>query len=341
MAARRFLVGTYTTQRDARGVYLCTMSASGRIDILDECAMRDPSFVVLHPALPVAYAVNETPDPHGGLSVIDIDGDHLALRQQLNSGGHLPCHLSVVSGAHALAVTHYGCGTINVFALDSSGALTGERATWVHEGAAGHSSRQRAAHPHCVIEGRNALYITDLGQDIVVAYGVEPWRETARCAIHAGAGPRHLCFAGDGRIAWLSNELDNTVSRLEVQESGRLVELDWTSTLPADCSVRSYVSEIAVHPNGRWLYVGNRGHDSIAWFNIGAEGRLTWRGAEASQGHHPRHFALTADGQVLVAGNRDSNSLVAFRIDEQSGRPVPLAAPFTGIPAPACVRWLH
>lgn len=184
------------------------------------------------------------------------------------------------------------------------------------------------------------MHVTDLGQDAIVSYAVDSWRQVGRCAIHPAAGPRHLCFANDGTVAWLSNELDNTVSRLVVDADGRLTEQDWLSTLPPDFVGRSAVSEIAVHPSGRWLYVGNRGHDSIAWFDVGGDGELDWRGAEPTQGNHPRHFALTADGQMLVAANRDSNNLVAFRIDQGSGRPVPLAPPFTGVPAPACVRWL-
>lgn len=337
---RRFLVGTYTTRRAARGVYLCTLTAAGRFDVHDVCAADDPSFIVLHPRLPLAYAVNETDAKRGGVSAIAIAGGHLRTAQRIDSGGHLPCHLSVLPGARALAVVHYGCGTISVFELDEDGALTGARKSWRHAGAARHSPRQASAHPHCVIAGRAALYVTDLGQDCVVAYTIDAAREMGRCAIHAAAGPRHLCLADAGNVAWLGNELDNTVSQLAVGADGRLTELEWVSTLPPDFVGRSAVSEIAVHPSGRWLYVGNRGHDSVAWFDVGATGQLAWRGAESTQGRHPRHFALSTDGQLLAVANRDSNSLVAFRIDQRSGRPVPSSAPFTGVPAPVCVRWL-
>jgi 6-phosphogluconolactonase len=340
MQEQRFLVGTYTTQRASRGVYLGTMDASGRIDIHDVCASPDPSFVVVHPQLPLAYAVNETPQGHGELSVIAIDGDRLHGRQRISSEGHLPCHLVLLRAARALAVAHYGCGTINVFELDVDGALTGARESWRHEGAAGFSSRQQTAHPHCIVAGSGAMYVTDLGQDCVVSYADTSSAEVSRCAIHPGAGPRHLCVAGSGSVAWLSNELDNTVSRLAAHADGRLVELDWVSTLPSGFSGRSYVSEIAVHPNDSWLYVGNRGHDSIAWYRIGSAGELHWCGAESTQGRHPRHFALTPDGRMLLVANRDSDSLVAFGVDQHSGAPVPVAAPFTGVPAPVCVRWL-
>ena len=100
------------------------------------------------------------------------------------------------------------------------------------------------------------------------------------------------------------------------------------------------VSEIARHPNGRWLYVGNRGHDSIAWYSIDRTGALDLRGTVATQGRHPRHFALTGDGGALMVANRDSDNLVCFAIDSATGEPSVAAEPFGGVPTPTCVRWL-
>ena len=103
MLQRRFLVGTYTTQRASRGLYLCAMDPSGRIDVVDACEMADPSFVVLHPTLPLAYVVNETPTGHGCVSAVAI-GDRLEPRQRVDSEGELPCHLAVLDGGIGLAV---------------------------------------------------------------------------------------------------------------------------------------------------------------------------------------------------------------------------------------------
>ncbi len=339
MSERRFLVGTYTTQRTARGLYLCAMDPSGRIEVIDACETADPSFVTLHPTLPLVYVVNETPTERGGVSVIAIDGNRLQQRQRVDSRGSLPCHLALLDGARKLAVAHYGCGTIAVFDVDANGALVGGPRTWQHHGASVHPRRQASAHPHCVLVGARDMYVTDLGQDCVMHYEAETLEHVSRCSIHAGAGPRHLCLDAALGIGWLANELDNTVSRLALEADGTLREVDWIGTLPADFSGRSAVSEIARHPNGRWLYVGNRGHDSIVWYSIGSEGQLAFAGAVSSQGGHPRHFALTADGTIMLVANRDSDNLVAFSI-AANGRPQPLAAPFGGVPAPVCIRWL-
>jgi 6-phosphogluconolactonase len=162
----------------------------------------------------------------------------------------------------------------------------------------------------------------------------------SRCAIHPGAGPRHLCFDEADGVGWLANELDNTVSRLDIAPSGALREIDWIGTLPEGFTGRSHVSETARHPTGRWLYIGNRGHDSIAWCSIGPGGVLTFVASVATHGKHPRHFALTAEGTAMLVANRDSDNLVPYSIDAASGRPEPLGEPFDEIGAPVCVRWL-
>jgi 6-phosphogluconolactonase len=338
---QRFLVGTYTTERQARGVYLCTLAADGRVDVLDVCACDDPSFVVCHPHLPLAYAVNELPAGHGGISVIEIGDGRLSLRSTIETPGRLPCHLALLPGAAELAVAHYGCGTLAVFGLDAGGMPSDQRRVWRHRGGSGHTPRQATAHPHCVVAVGTRLYVTDLGQDRLVAYARgDGWRERSACAVHVGAGPRHLCVDPTKGVAWSSNELDNTVSRFELDSNGALRERDWVSSLPTDCASRSAVSEIARHPSGRWLYVANRGHDSIARFAIGDHGRLVWQDAVPSHGVHPRHFALTPDGARLVVANRDSDALVAYALDQRDGSLRVLGAPSTSVPAPACVCWL-
>jgi 6-phosphogluconolactonase len=338
---RRFLVGTYTTQRSARGVYLCALDERGRIDVLDVCACADPSFVVLHPRLPLAYAVNESPSGHGGISIIEVGEAGLSLRETIETPGRLPCHLAVLRGGAELAVAHYGCGTLAVFGLAGNGSLSGNPQVWRHAGAAGHSPRQASAHPHCVVAAGAHLYVTDLGQDRIVCYVRRAaWREQSSCVVHAGAGPRHLCVDAAAGVAWLANELDNTVSRLEIGGDGAMREHDWTRCLPVQSTANSAVSEIARHPSGRWLYVANRGHDSIVRFAIGARGRLDRCDAVSTQGRHPRHFAIAADGERLLVANRDSDTLVAYAIDQRDGSLRVVAEPSAAVPAPVCVCWL-
>ncbi len=228
MAQRRFLVGTYTTERTieraSRGLYLCAMDSAGRIDIVDVCDMPDPSFVVLHPALPLAYVVNETPTGHGGVSAVAI-GDRLEPQQRVDSEGELPCHLALL-GARALVVAHYGCGTIGVFELDAHGAIAATPRTRRHAGASVHPRRQGSAHPHCVIVGASGdFHVTDLGQDCVVRYAGTGLEDVSRCAIHAGAGPRHLCLDETNGFGWLATSSTTRCRGSAIGSDGSLREL--------------------------------------------------------------------------------------------------------------------
>ena len=336
---RRFLVGTYTSDRAARGLYLCALDARGRIDVRGVCATDDPSFVVLHPRLPLAYVVNELPNRDGAVSAIALDGDRMTVRQRVETGGGAPCHLTLAHDARTLAVAQYDGASVAWFDVGADGRIVPPPRLTRHTGASVHPKRQTSPHPHCTVVGGASVYVADLGLDCVVQYDRESTAERSRCAIHAGAGPRHLCLDVAAGFGWLANEIDNSVSRLAIDRDGRLREVDWTTTLPADFSGRSYVSEIARHPSGATLYVGNRGHDSIAWFSIGTGGALRFEGTVPTRGAHPRHFALMPDATTLVVANRDSDSLTVYDVDAR-GRPVPLGEPFTGVPAPVCVRWL-
>ena len=362
---RLALVGTYThalptrgdAARVAQGVYLVACAADGHIEVRGVVACDDPSFVVLHPHLPLAYAVNERSGAPGGLTVIAIGegGSGLpVVRRSVPLAGELPCHLCVLPDGSGLVVVHFGCATVQWLGLDTHGQPDGRTACVRHAGSGPHPRRQAAAHAHCVLALGDDVYVTDLGMDVVVHYRVRApavgragedgtWAlaEQSRLAVHPGAGPRHLCAAADGRTLWLCNEIDNSVSTLRRQPDGSLHEEDWTHALPAGVVDRSATSEIALHPSGRWLYVGNRGHDSIVRYVLDARGTPRSPVWVSSGGVQPRHFALAPAGDLLLVANRDSDALQAFRVDELDGTLVPIAAPCVDVPAPVCVRWLR
>jgi 6-phosphogluconolactonase len=98
----------------------------------------------------------------------------------------------------------------------------------------------------------------------------------------------------------------------------------------------NYVADVHVHPSGRYLYVSNRGHDSIAGFAIDEEGRMEAIGHESTGGEWPRHFTIDASGRLLLAANQNTNSIVAFSVDEATGALRPTGAR-TEVPSPSCV----
>ena len=349
----RALIGTYTSGYPSAGLYVVDVSPDGRIEVQGVVPSIDPSFVVLHPQRQLAYVVNETGTEPGGLQVLSmVAGRQPQLVATLALAGHLPCHLAVLPDGSGLIVAHYGCGRVQWLGLSELGLPDGRGCVVQHVGSGPNPRRQASAHAHCVLVLENDVYVADLGQDAILHYrlavggdGLVQFVVQSRAAVHPGAGPRHLCASADGGRVYLSNELDNTVSLFARSARGDLQEQTWCSTLPPELNhsgarVRSATSEVALHPNGRWLYVGNRGHDSVVTCELLADGSPVAREWTATGGAHPRHFALVAEGAWLLVANRDGGSLQLFAVGTVAGELTAVGAPSVAVPAPVCVRWL-
>ncbi|MFM8282612.1 MAG: lactonase family protein [Planctomycetaceae bacterium] len=319
--------------------------------------LKNPSFVALHPALPVLYAVSEVDDADGqragSLTALSIDratGRLTPLNHQVTGRG-TPCHVSVDRSGKAALAANYGGGSTVCLGIEADGRLrplvAGTPGGHLqHVGHSVHPERQAAPHGHSIDpspDGRFAISC-DLGIDKVLVHALDVGRGTlafhTAAPVKPGAGPRHFALHPDGRHAYCINELDLTVTAFDWDAAnGSLTAIQSLSTLPDDVVERTGFStaEIAVHPTGRFLYGSNRGHDSIAIYAIDTgTGRLTFRGVEPIRGRTPRNFAIDPTGRWLLAAGQDSHTVTVFRIDEDGG-----ALTFTGqtvpVPAPVCV----
>jgi 6-phosphogluconolactonase len=338
------LIGTYTSGRTAEGLYTVRIDEAGGIETVACTPLADPSFLALHVPLAQGYAVGELPDRNGTMTRVAIE--HGSARthalETVSVDGRLPCHAALTHDARHLWVACYGSGSVSVFRLAADGSFTAPPEVLRHTGRSVHAKRQLAPHAHCVAMHPNGrdIHVTDLGTDRIEHYrhGIGGRIERLEgTAVTPGSGPRHLRFDRDGRHAFLSNEIDNTLDAFDVRADGRLVHRTRVSTLPPDFAGRSYASEIALSPDARLAYVGNRGHDSIACIPLeGAAQDTVW---VSTRGAHPRHFALAPDGRRLAVANRDGGNLVVYALDE---RGVPRADAYTAaaLPDPAFVAWL-
>ena len=188
-------------------------------------------------------------------------------------------------------------------------------------------------------------YSPDLGMDKIVIYQLDlehgkllpasqPWVATA-----PGGGPRHFDIHPNRRFAYSNQEIGNQVMVfIRDEQNGSLNQIQSISTLPADFTGSSHTADIHVHPNGKFLYCSNRGHDSIASFAIDeSSGKLTFLGAESTQGKVPRNFAIDPSGRLLLAANQNSSSVAAYHIDQQTGKLTPTGA-LTVVPTPVCLK---
>lgn len=347
-------VGTSRGDRD-EGIYIYTLDmetgALQRSGVVG--GVHNPSFLAIHPTGRFLYAIDEDrseSESEGGVSAFAIDaktGSLTHINRQASQGQGL-CHVFVDRDGRNLLTAHYGGGSISVLPILADGSLGEASEVIQHEGSSVHP-RQTAAHPHSIfLDPDNAFaFVPDLGLDKIMIYrflndsgrlipNETPWVELA-----PGSGPRHFAFHPDGQLAYVINELASTITAFNYDSNvGVLTEFQTITTLPEDFEGESWTAEILVHPTGKFVYGSNRGHDSIAIFNVDpANGRLTLVGFEPTQGGHPRNFAMEPTGTYLYAENRDSDNIVAFRIDQETGMLQPTGH-VTNIPRPVCIKML-
>ena len=323
-------VGTYT-RSNSRGIYVYRFdSGSGKLSPLGLAAeASNASFLAVHPGNQFLYAVNE--DPVGSLTSFVIDKSNGKLRRinTVSSRGGGPCHLVLDETGKWLFVANYNNGSVASFPVRSDGSL-GEAAGFVqHSGSSVHPQRQAGPHAHSVTlsPDNRFLIVTDLGLDQILVYRFDPKsggltpNNPAITKVDAGSGPRHFTFAPDGEKAWVLNEMTATITTLKYDKAtGVLTPIQTTSTLPSQFAGARSAAEIAVHPNGRFLYTSNRGHDTIAIFSIDPGTGLIRPGKWVStRGRTPRNFAIDPSATFLFAANQDSNSLAVFRLDPKAG----------------------
>jgi 6-phosphogluconolactonase len=339
-------IGTYT--RDgSKGIYVYRFNPStGKLAQAGLAAESpNPSFLHVTPNGRYLYAVGEN---EGGIVrafAVDGKSGKLALLNEQKSGGNGPCHLAADSSDRVLAVAHYGSGSVAAFPLESDGRI-GERSALVqHSGSSANQKRQAGPHAHSVNFSKSGKYVVaaDLGLDQFLVYAVDDkgaLTQHSVAKVTPGSGPRHFSFHPGYKSAYGVNELSNTVTGFSWDESaGKLTEIQTITTLPADFSGTSYCAEILVHPSGKFVYASNRGHDSIAGFSVGSDGKLTSSGATSTQGKNPRNFRISPSGDWLIAANQDGGNLVVFRIDSTSGKLTPTGEE-AKLPFPVCIRFV-
>jgi 6-phosphogluconolactonase len=351
-------VGAYTGPNKSKGIHLLNLDmetgACTRVGLAAEAS--NPSFLAVHPDKRHLYSVNES-DPGvawkgGAVSAFSIATDTGLLTRinQQPSGGNGPCHLAIDPSGRCVVTANYGSGSAAALRIMEDGALTAPVSVMQHHGHSVDPKRQAGPHAHSATvspDGRFVL-IADLGLDRIMIYRLDAAQGTLTPndppagVAPPGAGPRHCVFHPGGRFVYVVNEMGSSVTLFAWNaEKGAMRELQTVSTLPAGLAVANNTgAEIQAHPNGRFLYASNRGHDSIAIFTIDpATGMLTPAGHEPTGGKTPRGFTVDPTGKFLVAANQNSDNVVVFRIDADSGA-LKRVSSVEGIGAPVCAKFL-
>lgn len=341
--------GTYTRTGDSKGIYRAAFDTER--GSLDEPVLaveaENPSFLTLDPAGRFLYAVSETPGADEGTVTAYrvLESGDLEKIGSRGSGGQGPCHVSTNAEGTVLAVANYGSGSVASYRMEKEGGLSEKVSVIQHQGGSVNPKRQTGPHAHSVNfspDGR-FVYAADLGTDRIYVYSVDAasgsLQVSAETRIEAGAGPRHFCIRPGGGNAYVINELALSVTAFKRNAAdGTLAEIATVSTLPAEAPRDGSTAEVVAHPNGKFLYGSNRGHDTIAVFSLDAGGKPTRLENEAIRGETPRNFALTPDGRWLLAAGQKSNTVTVFRVDPVTGL-LDYADSKIEIGSPVCIRF--
>jgi 6-phosphogluconolactonase len=353
-------IGTYT-RGGSKGIYLLRLD--GRTGAFNPPQLAaetaSPSFLALHPNRRVLYALGQAGmvdgAPGGAVSAYAIDAatGRLAPLNQQPSGSVALTHLAVDATGRALFAVSFAGGQVVAFPVGSDGRLGPRTLLLQHQGPLGpNAARQEKPHPHSVtISPDNRFaFIADLGLDRVFSYRLDAAaallspNDPPYTPIAPGAGPRHSAFSPDGRFFYVVDEIDGSVTACAYDAArGAAGPFQHISTLPAGFKVTDpdRAAEICVHPNGRFVYASNRGHDSIAVFaRDESTGRLTLVEIVPCGGQSPRSFSLSPEGAWLVCAHQDSGTLAVFRVDGSTGRLV-RSGGTVSVPSPICVLFYN
>lgn len=338
---QRLFVGTYTHGEPKAGIVLLDFdSATGKLDLWKSVdGANDPSFLALAPDRRCLLATNEVDaydgEQGGGIQSYRVDGTtgDLTLLNGAPTHGEHPAHVSFDATGRWAFAANYSGGSLVMIPVLADGRLGDPTQFIQHSGSSVNTERQDAPHVHSVTvgPGNRVIYVADLGIDQVVGYRLEGDRGSldtdAPIVTRAerGAGPRHMTFDPSGRYAYVANELNNSVVVYEVvAATGALNALQSLSTLPDDFSGENTVAEIRFDAAGRYLFVSNRGHDSLAGFAVNPDsGLLTPNGWTQEGIRWPRHFSFDASGDYVLTANQKGHNVVVFRYDVSTGTLTP------------------
>jgi 6-phosphogluconolactonase len=351
--------GTYTGGK-SKGIYVSRFdTTTGKLSEPELAAeTKNPSFLAVHPTGKFLYVVGEVNDTQGqragavnAYAIATKTGKLTSLNQQ-TSGGTGPCHLAVDASGQCVLIANYGSGSVAALPIQADGRLSAAASVIQHAGSSVNPKRQAGSHAHFITPSPDNRFelACDLGLDKILIYQLDAAqaRLTTNTPPYAtvvpGVGPRHLVFRPNGKSVYVLNEMALTITVFDYDAAtARFSEKQTVATVPASYAITEKDSgaEIAIHPNGKYVYASNRGPNDIAVLVVDElTGKLTLIQNESTQGKTPRHFAIDPSGRWLLAENQNSDSVIVFALDSATGRLKPSGHSIT-VSSPVCAVFVE
>ena len=349
----------------SKGIYVSRLQpATGKISKPELAAeIVNPAFLAVHPNQKFLYVATEDPlslgpdfDHASYVSAFAIDAvtGKLRLLNTLPTGGTSTCYISIDKTGHYVLMANFGSSSVTVLRIKDDGSLGEQTSFMKHIGKGKDPSFQSKAHPHSIDvspDNRFAV-VSDLGVDKLFIYrfdaatGALSPDNPPFVTAEPGSGPRHFVFDAAGKFGYSLKEMSGVVTVLAWDSAnGTLTPVQDAKTLAPDFIGANDSAEIAIHPNGKFLYESNRrfrganlfGPDTIGVFSIDPEkGTLSEVEQVAPGGTMPRNFAIDPTGSYLFSANEKSGNVQVFRVDNSTGKLTPTDTNLK-IDVPVCV----
>ena len=341
-----FVVGSYT-QEGGNGLMLYSVDSKS-VERHNVTSEANPSFLDIHPSESVCIIVNETKDGSAVSYRVTPTSGQLEYLDETKTGDDSPCHIAIDPRGEYAIISHYEGGSVALLSIGTNGSLSGPIDLRDHEGSGPNKERQSSAHPHSAwFVTDSIVYVPDLGADQVVVYKLDRTEECLRPIPDAtinccpGAGPRHFAMHPNASVGYLVNELDATLSIIDFDIIRRPKIRNTYSTIPngVDASDTTPAS-VHIHPSGEYVFISNRGHDSIATFEHRESFRqVTLKSVTPTTGQWPRDFAIHPDSDRIFVCHQHSNDMVTFEFDAKTGE-LRREKPQTNINSPTCLKFV-
>jgi len=341
-------VGTYTSG-ESEGIYRLDFNGKALSEKKLVATLAHPEYLTITDDCQHMYAVAQV-DSLGGPALVSFQinsEEHLTVLSAVPTQTQNLTHLSHDPERGVLFSVSYSGGEIISFGVENAN-ITERKGGARHEKGSGVlKSRQEKAHPHSIFVGpqKQYCYVPDLGMDAIVRYRIEAngaLVKAGETATPPGGGPRHLSFHPSGTFAYVNNEMQSSASAFKVnQTDGSLELIETVSTLPEGYEEKNSTAQILVGATGEYLYVSNRGHNSIAILQLDQQtGKMKLIGHQSTKGETPRNFTISPSGKLLAVGNQNSDTVRLFEIDPTSGMLIDKGYE-AEVPTPSCVRILE
>lgn len=313
MSFYRGFIGSYT-RRKSKGIRSFRFNEDEFV-LEDFYPVDDPTYLLLSNDGNVLYSTIRE-EKEGGIMSLDLKTLHAD--KVTFPDNATPCHISS-TGEYILA-SNYHQGKLDLYRTKNQ-ELQDRLQSLEFQGKGPVEGRQEASHLHFAQKNpyNDDILACDLGSDKIYVFAIEDkLMNRGEILLPPGSGPRHFVFHGKEKLLYVLSEITSELFTYDFR-SGEYILKQFTPTLPPDFKGENTGAAIRISPDNRFIYVSNRGHDSISILSIKEHGFVEKVSTISTEGKHPRDFSLSPDGEFLLAGNMNTDNLTLYKVDRDTG----------------------